>query len=85
MRLKLWLIIGVAFMVVGCATPYLGMSRHDFLTTTGIAVWVDRITPQDIVYYDQGGLFYYFVNDRLVRMDRGELKQLRVQQEIINR
>ena len=72
-------------MVVGCATPFLGMNRQDFLTTTGIAVWVDRITPQDIVYYDQSGLFYYFVNDRLVKIDRGVPQQFRVQQEILNR
>ena len=84
-----WMIgILVAVCMAGCATSYIGMTRTDFLILSGlngISVTTARVTATDTVYQDQTGLFYYFVNDRLVQIDRGIPNQTRYQYEIINR
>lgn len=79
------LIVGCLLVSTGCATPYLGMTRTDFLNLTGIPVTIDRVAPNDVVYRDADGLFYYFVNEQLVRIERGVPNQARYQYEIINR
>jgi len=93
MRLKLLLVTGIAFMVVGCATPYIGMTEKEFRASRPLGLTIEAMNaPGNVIYrYWEWGspvalyTFYYFQDGRLVQMDRGQPQQFRVQQEIVNR
>lgn len=73
--------LAVALSSVGCAfTPvYLGMSQEEFLNgkdwLLGYSgqVALDAAQGNDVVYYDRGGMFYYFENGQLAKIQRGRL------------
>ena len=90
MRAKPLLVSGVALMVVGCATPYIGMTQQEFLSSHLGASLYSANAQSTIYTWWEGGLqpgygFYYFTNGRLVQIDHGQPQQIRVQQEIINK
>lgn len=90
-------VVLVVVLAGGCASPraYLGMSQQEFVASVnatgflGNSVTVERLTDHEAVYREDlgtsGAMFYYFVDGRLARMDRGVPQQQRVQYEIVQR
>jgi hypothetical protein len=75
-------------VLTGCAgTAHLGMSRQDFLRAHLFdAITLNRAQGNVVVYRNgTNGLFYYFANNRLVKIDPGVPLQTRYQYEILNR
>ncbi len=81
-----WVVLAVGLIfLTGCATTYIGMSQQEFLNNFSSQVVLASMNAQQAIYQDGGGLYYYFINERLTQIDRGIPYQQRVQYEIINR
>ncbi len=75
--------------IAGCAgqSPYLGMTRNEFLNATRWNLGMTLVQAQgnQTVYKDLYPRFYYFTDDKLVRIDQGVSAQKRYQYEVIQR
>jgi len=75
------LLVAVSLLCSGCAyTPvYLGMSQQEFLNGKDLflgyscCVALEYAGGNEVIYRDGSLLYYYFANERLVKMERGTL------------
>ena len=73
----------VALLMVGCAStfsPEIGMSEKLWLRTTLIADLA--YMEKNVKAWKSGGVYYYFVDGKLAKVDQGKLPAQKILMEI---
>jgi hypothetical protein len=71
---------------IGCQSTLqskIGMDKKVWLRRTLVADLVEAEEQREV--WKSGNQFYYFENDKLVKIDQGQQQQQRYQLEIINK
>ena len=86
MKIKNPFLLILFVFFIGCQSMVqskIGMDKKTWMRRTLVADLVEAEGEKEV--WKSGGRFYYFENDKLVKIDQGQQQQQRYQVEIINK